>query len=155
LSPDRCRLRFAASWEMCNQMKTFGFAGVEIRSFPVCIVNFRFDFHCAHLQSSFLVTKDFHDFLVQRFEERNDLAEVAHLRKRPSKKLESAYLAFSSNCMRYSKRLPNDVHSGVTKGGGGAMGDICPRAEHFGGAKLRSECHIIITKCQRMLIITV
>lgn len=107
-------------------MKTFGFAGVEIRSFPVCIVNFRFDFHCAHLQSSFLVTKDFHDFLVQRFEERNDLAEVAHLRKRPSKKLESAYLAFSSNCMRYSKRLPNDVHSGVTKGGGGAMGISAP-----------------------------
>jgi len=30
----------------------------------------------------------------------------------------------------------------------GARGDICPRAQHFGGAKLRSECYVLITKCQ-------
>jgi len=36
--------------------------------------------------------------------------------------------------------------SGVTKGG--ARGDICPRAHHFGGAKLRSECYVLITKCE-------
>jgi len=31
---------------------------------------------------------------------------------------------------------------------GGSKGDICPRAQHFGGAKLRSKCYILITKCQ-------
>ena len=31
---------------------------------------------------------------------------------------------------------------------GGASGDICSRAQNFGGAKLRSECYILITKCQ-------
>ena len=38
---------------------------------------------------------------------------------------------------------------------GGARGDVCPRAKHFGGAKLRSECYVIITKDQPMLIITI
>ena len=28
------------------------------------------------------------------------------------------------------------------------MGDICPRAQHFGGAKLRWECFAIITRFQ-------
>ena len=42
--------------------------------------------------------------------------------------------------------------SGLTRG---ARGDICPRAQNFGDAKLRSECYILITKCQRMLIITI
>jgi len=37
------------------------------------------------------------------------------------------------------------VHSGVTRG---ARGDICPRAQHFRGSKLRSECYVLITKCQ-------
>jgi len=31
---------------------------------------------------------------------------------------------------------------------GGARGDICPRAQHFVGAKLMSECYAPITKCQ-------
>jgi len=31
---------------------------------------------------------------------------------------------------------------------GGARGDICPRAQHFGGAKLKSECYVLIAKCQ-------
>ena len=30
----------------------------------------------------------------------------------------------------------------------GARGDICLRAQYFGGAKLGSECHVIIMKCQ-------
>jgi len=38
---------------------------------------------------------------------------------------------------------------------GGAKEDICLRAQHFGGAKLRSECYALITKCQLMLIITI
>jgi len=37
------------------------------------------------------------------------------------------------------------LHSGVTRG---AREDICPRGQHFWGAKLRSGCHVIITKCQ-------
>ena len=32
-------------------------------------------------------------------------------------------------------------------------GDICPPAQHFRGAKLRSEYYVLVTKCQRMLII--
>jgi len=30
----------------------------------------------------------------------------------------------------------------------GARGDFSPRAQNFGGAKLRSGCYVIITKCQ-------
>jgi len=30
----------------------------------------------------------------------------------------------------------------------GARGDISQRAQNFGGAKLRSECYVLITKCQ-------
>jgi len=30
----------------------------------------------------------------------------------------------------------------------GGKGDICPRAQHFGGAKLRWECYAIITRFQ-------
>ena len=37
-------------------------------------------------------------------------------------------------------------YSGAT--GGWSRGDGCPRAQHFGGAKLRSECYVLITKCQ-------
>jgi len=37
------------------------------------------------------------------------------------------------------------ILSDVTRG---ARGNICPRAQHFGGAKLRSECYVLITKCQ-------
>jgi len=29
-----------------------------------------------------------------------------------------------------------------------ARGDICPRAQRFGDAKLRWECYVTITKCQ-------
>jgi len=36
-------------------------------------------------------------------------------------------------------------NSGVTRG------DICPRAQHFGAAELRSECYILITKCRMSL----
>jgi len=32
--------------------------------------------------------------------------------------------------------------------GGGASGENCPRAQDFGDAKLRSECYVLITKCQ-------
>ena len=35
-----------------------------------------------------------------------------------------------------------DGSSGVTRG------DICPRVQHFGGAKLRLECYVLIWKCQ-------
>jgi len=38
--------------------------------------------------------------------------------------------------------------TGVTSGDkAGTKQDICPRAQHFGGAKLRSECYERITKC--------
>jgi len=30
----------------------------------------------------------------------------------------------------------------------GEMENICPRAQHFVGAKLRPECHVVTTKCQ-------
>ena len=35
--------------------------------------------------------------------------------------------------------------SGVTRG---TRGDTCPGGQHFGGAKLRSKCYALITKCQ-------
>jgi len=35
--------------------------------------------------------------------------------------------------------------SGVTMG---ARGEISPRVQHFGGAKLLSECYVLITKYQ-------
>ena len=35
--------------------------------------------------------------------------------------------------------------SGVTRG---RKGDIRPRAQHIGDAKLRSKCYMIITKCE-------
>jgi len=35
--------------------------------------------------------------------------------------------------------------TGVTRA---ARRGICPRAQHFVGAKLRSECYVIITQCQ-------
>jgi len=38
------------------------------------------------------------------------------------------------------------IYSGVTRGW--AKGDISPRAQRFGGAKLRSECYVTLTKCQ-------
>ena len=31
---------------------------------------------------------------------------------------------------------------------GGSRGNICPRTQYFGGAKLRSEYYVLITKCQ-------
>jgi len=40
------------------------------------------------------------------------------------------------------KSAVKDAARGVTRG------DICPRAQHFGGAKLRSECYELITRCQ-------
>jgi len=46
-------------------------------------------------------------------------------------------------------KLPHDSSSlkgsDVTRG---ARGDICPQAQHFGGAKLTSECYVLITKYQ-------
>jgi len=29
-----------------------------------------------------------------------------------------------------------------------ATGDVCPLAQHFKGSKLKSECYVIIAKCQ-------
>jgi len=43
---------------------------------------------------------------------------------------------------KFNSRMP---FCGVTRG---ARGDICRRAQHFRGAKLRSECYVLITKCQ-------
>ena len=38
--------------------------------------------------------------------------------------------------------------SGVIRG---TRGDTCPGGQHFGGAKLRSKCYALITKCQMSL----
>ena len=66
-----------------------------------------------------------------------------HTRKRQHKHLRIANV--SSNIFEAVVANKASPTSGVTRG---VRGDICPRASHFGCAKLRSECYVLIMKCQ-------
>ena len=49
-------------------------------------------------------------------------------------------------CTELSKVAALVATSGVTRGGG--KEGVCPGAQHFGGAKLRPRCYVLITKCR-------